>query len=198
MEKTKKSMNTTKRNMDKYMVTEQNRQKLEESEKVKIDEMNKKNEKKEKTYFKKKLEEEKDILKKREEEKVKNIEKARNIQRMQRQQEYKNQLRMEEINVKEQKIEDFKKQCERINQQKAQAAIKFQRQKEEIVKKFDNLMKLNKEIEPETIKELFPEDEELYNKIKEMKEKQKLEEENMKKSRTSTAKKENEKNEKDE
>ena len=94
---------------------------------------------------------------------------------------------MEEINEKDQKIEDFKKQCEKINQQKAQAAIKFQRQKEEIVKKFDNLMKQNKEIEPETIKELFPEDQELYNKIKEMKEKQKQEEEKMKKSRASTA-----------
>ena len=94
-------------------------------------------------------------MKKREEEKIKNIEKAKNIARMQRQQEYKNHLRMEEINVKEQKIEDFKRQCEKINQQKAQAAIKFQRQKEEIVKKFDNLMKLNKEIEPETIKELY-------------------------------------------
>ena len=32
-------------------------------------------------------------------------------------------------------------------------------------------MKLNKEIEPETIKELFPDDEELYNKIKEKNEK---------------------------
>lgn len=72
---------------------------------------------------------------------------------MQRQQEYKNQLRAEELNVKEQKIEDFKKQCERI--QKAQADIKFQRQKKEIVKKFDNLMKQNKEIELEMIKELF-------------------------------------------
>ena len=136
-----------------------------------------------------------------EEEKIKNIEKARNIARMQRQQQYKNHLRMEELNVKEQKIEDFKKQCERINQQKTQAAIKFQRQKEEVVKKFDNLMKQNKEIEAETIKELFPEDEELYNKIKEMKETQKQEEEKMKKSRVSTAKKnqeENAKNEKEE
>ena len=136
-------------------------------------------------------------MKKREEEKIKNIEKARNIARMNRQQEYKNQQRMEELNVKEQKIEDFKKQCEKINQQKAQAAIKFQRQKEEIVKKFDNLMKLNKEIEPETIKELFPDDEELYNKIKEKKEKLKQEQEKVK-SRASTAKKANDENEKNE
>ena len=201
IEKTKKSMNTTKKNMDKFLLTEQNRQKLEETEKEKIDKMNQVREQKEKVYIKKKLEEEKESLKKREEEKIKNIEKARNIARMQRQQEYKNQLRMEELNIKEQKIEDFKKHCEKINQQKAQAAIKFQRQKEEVIKKFDNLMKQHKEIEAETIKELFPDDEELYNKIKEMKEKQKQEEEKMKKSRASTARKaedENAKNEKEE
>ena len=187
--------------MDKFILTEQNRHNLEELEKEKIDRMNQTREHKEKVYIKKKLEEEKESLKKREEEKVKNIEKARNIVRMQRQQGYKNQLRMEELNVKEQKIEDFKKQCEKINQQKTQAAIKFQRQKEDIVKKFDNLMKQNREIEPQTIKELFPDDQELYNKIKEMKEKQKQEEDKMKKSRVSTANKpreESEKNDKEE
>ena len=198
VEKTKRTMNTTKKNNDKYLVTEQNRQKLEEEEKDKIDKMNEKREEKEKTYIKKKLEEEKEIIKKREEERVKNIEKARNIQRMQRQQEYKNHLRMEELNVKEQKIEDFKKQCERINQQKAQAAMKFQRQKEEVVKKFDNLMKQNKEIEPETIKQLFPDDEELYNKIKELKDKIKQDDQNEKKSRVSTARKAQEENAKNE
>ena len=117
---------------------------------------------------------------------------------MQRQQEYKNHLRMEELNVKEQKIEDFKKKCERINQQKAQAAMKFQRQKEEVVKKFDNLMKQNKEIEPETIKQLFPDDEELYNKIKELKDKIKQDDQNVKKSRVSTARKAQEENAKNE
>ena len=119
-------------------------------------------------------------MKKREEEKIKNIEKARNIVRMQRQQEYKNQLRNEEIKEKEQKIEEFKRQCEKINQQKAQAAIEFQKQKDDVVKRFDQIVKLNKEIEPKTIKELFPEDDELYQKIKQMKEKQKQEEEKIK------------------
>ena len=59
VEKTKRTMNTTKKNNDKYLVTEQNRQKLEEEEKDKIDKMNEKREEKEKTYIKKKLEEEK-------------------------------------------------------------------------------------------------------------------------------------------
>ena len=198
LQKSQKTMNTTKRNMDKFILTEQNRHNLEELEKEKIDRMNQTREHKEKVYIKKKLEEEKESLKKREEEKVKNIEKARNIQRMQRQQEYKNHLRMEEINEKDQKIEDFKKQCEKINQQKTQAAIKFQRQKEDIVKKFDNLMKQNKEIEPETIKQLFPDDEELYNKIKELKDKVKQDDQNVKKSRASTARKAQEENAKNE
>ena len=129
---------------------------------------------------------------KREEEKIKNIEKARNILRKQRQQEYENQLRIDELNEKEQKIEEFKRQCEKINQQKALAAIAFQRQKEDIVKKFDQIVKQNKEIEAETIKELFPDDDELYQKIKQMKEKQKQEEENMRKT---PSKKEKENNE---
>ena len=115
---------------------------------------------------------------------------------MQRQQEYKNQLRIDELNEKEQKIEEFKKQCERINQQKTQAAIALQRQKEEVVKKFDQIVKKNKEIEAETIKELFPDDNDLYQKIKQMKEKQRKDEENLKKSGEST--KQNEKKENNE
>jgi hypothetical protein len=49
------------------------------------------------------------------------------------------------------------------------------------MKKFDNLMKQNKEIDPETIKDVFPEDKELYNKVTELKKKQKIEEEKIKK-----------------
>ena len=41
-------------------------------------------------------------------------------------------------------------------------------------------MKQNKEIDPETIKEIFPDDIELYNKVKEMKKNQKEEEERIK------------------
>ena len=42
-------------------------------------------------------------------------------------------------------------------------------------------MKNNREIEAETIKEIFPEDEELYKKVQEMKKQQKIEEEKIKK-----------------
>ena len=83
---------------------------------------------------------------------------------------------MQELEEKDKKLVEYKKQCDKINQQKAQAAADGQKKKEEIIAKFDKIIKQNKEIEPETIKELFPEDEELYNRVKEMKEKQKQEE----------------------
>ena len=62
--------------------------------------MEEKRMKKEEVFNKKKKEEEKENMKKKEEDKIKNIEKARNIVRMQRQQEYKNQLRVDELNEK--------------------------------------------------------------------------------------------------
>ena len=83
---------------------------------------------------------------------------------------------MEEIEEKDRKMEEYKRRCDMVNQQKAQAAADGQRKREEMIAKFDKIIKQNKEIEAETVKELFPDDEELYQKIKEMKEKQKQEE----------------------
>ena len=65
---------------------------------------------------------------------------------MQRMQEYKNKLKMDEINEKDEKIAEFKRQCEIFNQKKNMAALDLQRQKEEIVKKFEKIVKQNKQI----------------------------------------------------
>ena len=54
-----------------------------------------------------------------------------------------------------------------------------QKKKEEAMLKFDKLARQKKEIEPEMIRELFPGDNELYEKVKEMKRKQKETEENI-------------------
>lgn len=95
--------------------------------------------------------------------------------------EYQNQLRMEELEEKEKKMKEFKNQREKLTQQRIETSIGIQKKKDEILRKFDNLMKQNKEIDPQTIKEVFPDDEELYNKVIEMKKKQKEEEEKIKK-----------------
>ena len=95
--------------------------------------------------------------------------------------EYQNKLRMDELEEKEKKIQEFKSQKEKLTQQRIETSIGIQKKKEEILTKFENLMKQNKEIDPKTIKEVFPDDEELYNKVVEMKRKQKEEEEKIKK-----------------
>ena len=86
---------------------------------------------------------------------------------------------MEELEVKDKKIAGFKLEKERLALQKAQASTEIQKQKEELVEKFDKLVRQNKEIEPEMIKELFPGDNELYRSILEMKKKQKEIEDNI-------------------
>ena len=95
--------------------------------------------------------------------------------------EYQNKLKMDELEEKEKKIQQFKIQREKLAQQRIETSIGIEKKKEAIMKRFDDLMKQNKEIDPQTIKEVFPEDEELYKKVQEMKKKQKEEEEKIKK-----------------
>ena len=82
---------------------------------------------------------------------------------------------------KKKKLKEFKIQKEKLAQQRIETSAGIEKKKEAILKKFDNLMKQNKEIDPQTIKEVFPDDEELYKKVQELKKKQKEEEEKIKK-----------------
>ena len=67
---------------------------------------------------------------------------------------------------KERKQAEYKKQKEKLNQMKSEMSMKLDKEKQQIISKFDNLMRQNKDITPETIKEIFPDDEELYEKVK--------------------------------
>ena len=127
----------------------------------------------------KRMKSDKDKIKEREENNVKMLEKNIIIQRMLRVQDYKNKLKMGELEEKEKKISEFKLQKERLAFQRAQASSEVQKQKEEILQKFDKLSRQKKEIEPEMIKELFPGDVELYKNVVEMKKRQKEIEENI-------------------
>ena len=97
---------------------------------------------------------------------------------MLRVQDYRNKLKMDELEEKERKLYEFKQQREKLAWQRAQASAEVQKQKEEAILKFDKLSRQKREIEPEMIRELFPGDNELYENIKEMKRKQKETEEN--------------------
>ena len=178
----KKNNQEMTREMDKFReLTVENRKKLSERNQKKIEENEKKKEKQIKKYneMKKKIEEE--FLIKKEQEKIKNIEKANLIKRKIKIAEYQNKLKMDELEEKEKKLKEFKIQKEKLAQQRIETSAGIEKKKEAILKKFDNLMKQNKEIDPQTIKEVFPDDEELYKKVQELKKKQKEEEEKIKK-----------------
>ena len=108
-------------------------------------------------------------MKKIEEERVKYIEKNNIIQRKKKMAEYKNKLKINELEEKEKKFQEYKTQRDKLTEKRREASNELQKQKEELLLKFDKLMKQNKEIEPKTIREMFPEDEDLYKKVQELK-----------------------------
>ena len=61
------------------------------------------------------------------------------IQIMSRIQDYKNKLKMDELDEKEKKLSEFKLQKERLALQRAQASTEVQKQKEEVMQKFEKL-----------------------------------------------------------
>ena len=127
----------------------------------------------------KRIQNDRENIKKREEGNVKFLERNITIQRMLRKRDYINKLKMDELEEKERKLNEFKRQREILAWQRTQASLEVQKQKEEVVLKFDKLARQKKEIEPEMIRELFPGDNELYENVKEMKRKQKETEENI-------------------
>ena len=51
---------------------------------------------------------------------------------------------------------------------KTKQTSEMEKEKQQLIAKFENTFKRKKQIDAEIVKELFPEDEELYNKIKNM------------------------------
>jgi hypothetical protein len=163
----------------KYIHTVQNRKILEEESDNKKMKMIKRMNSIDNRIKDKKIMNDKNKIQKREEGNVKMLERNITIQRMLRIQDYKNKLKMDELEEKERKMYEFKQQREKLARQRQQASTEVQKQKEEAVLKFDKLARQKKEIEPEMIRELFPGDNELYENIKEMKRLQKEKEENI-------------------
>ena len=163
----------------KYKNTVKNRQILEKESDQKKIRMLKKMNSIDNRIKDKRMKSDKDKIKEREEKNARMLERNIIIQRMMRIQDYKNRLKMEELEEKEKKLSEFRQQKERLALQRAQASTEVQKQKEEVVEKFERLSRQKKEIEPEMIKELFPGDVELYRNVVEMKKRQKEIEENI-------------------
>ena len=163
----------------KYKNTVKNREILEKESDIKKMKMLKKMTSIDLRLKDKRMQNDKDKIKEREEKNAKMLERNITIQRMLRIQDYKNRLKMEELEEKEKKLSEFKSQKERLALQRAQASTEVQKQKEEVLQQIDKLSRQKREIEPDMIKELFPGDVELYKNVVEMKKKQKEIEDNI-------------------
>ncbi len=111
-------------------------------------------------------------VKKREEERLKSFEKTLSIERKNRLIQY-NTMRIEEqLNEKDKKIAYLKNQKALLEQQNAEMAMHIIRQKDDILNKFEKIMSQKTEISPELIRKVFPEDDELFEKVVNLKKKQ--------------------------
>ena len=75
---------------------------------------------------------------------------------------------MKNYGKKKKKIEDFKRKKRELILNKAKLANDMEREKQRLISKFENAFKKKKQIDAEIVKELFPEDIELYNRVKDM------------------------------
>ena len=135
----------------------------------KHEKMNKEMEEKQEKLDKEKINKIYDTSLKQEEEYIKQYQKKQNIIRLERINKYKIEKRLEELDEKEQKIEEFKKKKMELIENKAKLTGDMEKEKQNLIVKFENTFKKkNSQIDPEIVKELFPEDEELYNRVKQM------------------------------
>ena len=138
--------------------------KMEEKFEKLIKEMEEKQEKLDKDKLKKLY----DISLKQEEEYIKQYQKKQNIIRLDRINQYRTEKRMVELFEKEQKLEDFKKKKRELIENKARLTNGMEREKQLLINKFENTFKKKNQLDAQIVKELFPEDEELYKRIKNM------------------------------
>ena len=135
----------------------------------KHEKMNKEMEEKQEKLDKEKINKIYDTSLRQEEEYIKQYQKKQNIIRLERINKYKIEKRLEELDEKEQKIEEFKKKKMELIENKAKLTGDMEKEKQNLIVKFENTFKKkNSQIDAEIIKELFPEDEELYNRVKKM------------------------------
>lgn len=107
-------------------------------------------------------------LQKIEEGNAKQYEKDLALSRIKKAKEYRFKLKQMEIEEKEKKLEEIKLKQRQILKTKNDLTSEIEKQKQDIIKKFQSFMRQKKDINCEIVKELFPEDPDLYAKIKQI------------------------------
>ena len=134
----------------------------------KYQKINKEFEEKQEKYNQDKIKKLFELSLKQEEDFIKQFKKKQNLIRLERINQYKNEIKTNEFLEKEQKIEIFKKKKKELMESKAKLTAGVEKEKKELIIKFENSLKNKKQIDAEIIKDLFPDDLELYKRIKKL------------------------------
>ena len=143
---------------------EYNNKKMQE----KFNKINKRFEEKEKRISEGRINKIKTKTKKQEEEFIKLYEKNFNLTRLKRISTYRNKQKVEEMLQKDKKIRKYKIRKQNLIEKNLYLSNSIEKEKEKLINEFESVIQKNKELNPDLIKKLFPEDSEFYTKIKNM------------------------------
>ena len=134
----------------------------------KFNKINKRFEEKEKRISEGRINKIKTKTKKQEEEFIKLYEKNFNLTRLKRISTYRNKQKVEEMLQKDKKIRKYKIRKQNLIEKNLYLSNSIEKEKEKLINEFESVIQKNKELNPDLIKKLFPEDSEFYTKIKNM------------------------------
>ena len=151
-----------------FLSSVRNREKKFKKLQEKYDGINKRFEDKNKKLTLDKINQMKNITLKQEDEYIKHLERQFNLKRLNRIAVNKTKKKEAEKKERENQIEMHKKKKLNLKEENFIIGDSIVKEKGKLLEKFDDALKKNKDIDPEFIKELFPEDDKFYNKIKQI------------------------------
>ena len=151
-----------------FLSSVRNREKKFKKLQEKYDGINKRFEDKNKKLTLDKINQMKNITLKQEDEYIKHLERQFNLKRLNRIAVNKTKKKEAEKKERENQIEMHKKKKLNLKEENVIIGDSIVKEKGKLLEKFDDALKKNKDIDPEFIKELFPEDDKFYNKIKQI------------------------------
>ena len=149
-------------------LVQDHKQKIELKKKKKLDELQSKMDELDQRITLYKKEEGHKSLKRLQESYVKQIEKEFVNKRIKRMKEYKYNLKEKEIEEKEKRLDFMKTQKLKFLNEKKRLNIELRNEKDALINRYNKLVKGKSKIDSEIVKQLYPEDEELYKKVRNM------------------------------
>merc|ERR1712032_670910 len=102
---------------------------------------------------------------------MKRFEKEVALKRIHNKHEYDKEQIIRNIQEKQEYVETVQDQKVKLNRKRKEISEQVYKEKLDIMGKFDKILKKNRGVAPEDIKQLFPDDKELYEKILSIREK---------------------------